>query len=153
MYHYLKWAAVSLFFRRNIRYIVLIVICVAVIYFANSIYQDLVDYEIAMGTKHNILYLLIGKWVAILLSFGGLFYGVSKLGFSKDKKKNKNKKKSSKRIKPILKSKKINFSIPKNPLKREDNSSSIDERLEKFKGNRKLRSRADFILEKKSRLK
>jgi len=40
MYHYLKWAALSLFFRRNLRYLLLMLVSMIGIYAADGIYHD-----------------------------------------------------------------------------------------------------------------
>ena len=67
MYHYLKWAALSLFLKRNIRYLIFIIISLIGIYGADAIYADLVDYFIVTDRKESLLYLLIGKWVTIAI--------------------------------------------------------------------------------------
>ena len=133
MYHYLKWAALSLFFRRNLRYIILIVVALVLIYFSDAVYRDLADYQRAVGHPENILYLLAGKWIVILFGVGLLLFGISRLGFGGARNKGKKKEKAA-----------------PSPEKVE----AIDRRLERFKGAEKLRSRSEIILEnrkKKSR--
>ena len=130
MYHYLKWAALSLFFRRNPRYIVLIIAALILIYFSDTVYRDLVDYQRAVGHPEKILYLLAGKWIAILFAVGLLLFGISRLGFGGGRKK------GSKKDQASPSSEKID---------------AIDRRLERFKGSEKLRSRSEVILEKRKK--
>ena len=129
MYHYLKWAALSLFFRRNLRYIILILVAVVFIFLADAVYQDLADYQRAVGHPENILYLLIGKWIVILLSAGLLLFAVSRLGFGGSRNK------STKREK----------NLPPETI------DAIDQRLDRFKGSQKLRNRSEILLEKRKK--
>ncbi len=128
MYHYLKWAALSLFFRRNLRYIILILVAVAFIFLSDTVYQDLADYQRAVGHPENILYLLIGKWIVILLSVGLLLFAISRLGFGGSRNKSTKEKVSS-----------------------PETIDAIDRRLERFKGPQKLRSRSEILLEKRKK--
>ncbi len=129
MYHYLKWAALSLFFRRNFRYVILILVAAAFIFLSDAVYQDLADYQRAVGHPENILYLLIGKWIVIVLSAGLLLFAISRLGFGGSRKKSKKQEK-------VLPS---------------ENIDAIDRRLERFKGPQKLRSRSEILLEKRKK--
>ena len=129
MYHYLKWAALSLFFRRNLRSIILILVSAAFIFLADAVYQDLADYQRAVGHPENILYLLIGKWIVILLSAGLLLFAISRLGFGGSRQKSKKQEK-------VLPS---------------ENIDAIDRRLERFKGAQKLRSRSEILLERRKK--
>ena len=129
MYHYLKWAALSLFFRRNLRYIILILVAVAFIFLADAVYQDLADYQRAVGHPENILYLLIGKWIVILLSAGLLLFAISRLGFGGSR----------------------NRSAKQEKDPPPETIDAIDRRLERFKGAQKLRSRSEILLEKRKK--
>ncbi len=134
MYHYLKWAALSLFFKRNIRYLILIVISLIGIYGADAVYTDLVDYFVVTDRKDSLLYLLIGKWVTIAIMVLLLIVSIMRLGFSK--KEGKRYEKSGEK-KPVV-------SQP---------SDNIMKRLEKFRGDKKLRNRAEMALEKRGSIK
>jgi len=129
MYHYLKWAALSLFFRRNLRYIILILVAVVLIFLSDAVYRDLADYQRAVGHPENILYLLMGKWTVILLSVGLLLFAISRLGFGSSRKKSTNQEK-----------------VPP-----PETIDAIDRRLERFKGSQKLRSRSEILLEKRKK--
>ncbi len=130
MYHYLKWAALSLFFRSNLRYIILIVVALVLIYFSDAVYRDLADYQRAVGHPEHILYLLAGKWFVILLGVVLLLFGISRLGFGGARKKGNKKEKAAPPPEKI---------------------EAIDRRLERFKGAEKLRSRSEIILDKRKK--
>jgi len=134
MYHYLKWAALSLFLKRNIRYLIFIIISLIGIYGADAIYADLVDYFIVTDRKESLLYLLIGKWVTIAIMVLLLIVSIMRLGFSK--KEEKRHKKSGEK-KPV-------------GLRTSD---KIMKRLEKFRGDKKLRNRAEIALQKRGSIK
>jgi len=137
MYHYLKWAALSLFFRRNLRWILLIFVALILIFFSDAIYRDLADYQRAVGHPENILYLLIGKWVLILLASGSLFFAISRLGWGRVREDMEKEKRKQKPPPPP----------PPSPVKIE----AIDKRLKSFKGSRKLRNRSEILLEKRKK--
>ncbi|WP_456431883.1 hypothetical protein [Nitratifractor sp.] len=131
MYHYLKWAAVGLFLRRNLRVLGIILLAAAMILLSDWIYRDLVDYNLAVGYKDRLWILLLGKWVWIVCWAGVLVWGVF-------------------RIVPSGRGKRL--SETKRPkgseqLRRVD---TIDRRLEKFRHG-KVRRRSEILLEKKGK--
>jgi len=135
MYHYLKWAALSLFFRRNLRVLLLIAFSFLGILFLNNVYQDIVAYAQASGHKDALLYLLIGKWGILLFLFVLMLYGLSRLGFGKEKgKEGATRAQSSKKSASTL------------PDAKED--ARIMQRLEKFREPRRLRRKSDLLMEK-----
>jgi len=133
MYHYLKWAALSLFFRRNLRWILLMLVAVGVLFLSDILYRDLVDYERAVGHPEKILYLLIGKWVVILCAAGVLLFAISRLGIGRGSDV-KTKKKREKKVPP-----------PPETIE------AIDRRLERFRGSQRLRNRSEILLEKRKK--
>jgi len=135
MYHYLKWAALSLFFRRNLRALLLIVFSFLGILFLNNVYQDLAAYAQASGHKDVLLYLLIGKWGILLFLFALMFYGISRLGFGKEKGKE-----GTARVRSGQKS--------ANSLPDPKEDARIMQRLEKFREPKRLRRKSDLLMEK-----
>ncbi|WP_456457630.1 hypothetical protein [Nitratifractor sp.] len=134
MYHYLKWAALSLFFRRNLRYLLLILFSVIGIYAIDGIYHDLVDYAIATGRKGSILYFLAGKWVLVTLLSILFVYSVMHLGFGKESVAAK---KEKKKRRDKVDDKKANAQ-----------EELVMQRLEKFKSKGRLKRRSDLVLER-----
>jgi hypothetical protein len=133
MYHYLKWAALSLFFKRNLRYLLFILLALIGIYGADAIYSDLVEYFTLTGRKESLLYLLLGKWLVVAGLIGLLLYSVMRLGFSKGESgKSENKKKS---VKP---------SAPSMPAEEDP----VMKRLEKFREKPRLKRRSDLVMER-----
>ncbi len=132
MYHYLKWAALSYFFKRNFHYIFLILIALFGIYASDSIYQDLKDYAIATKQKDFIVYYLIAKWVIRVVFIILLIYSIMNLGVKKGSES------KVKRKTPQTLGDKFNSGI----------DDDISRRLEKFRGSKPLRRRADIIVEK-----
>jgi hypothetical protein len=135
MYHYLKWAALSLFFKRNLRYLLFILLALIGIYGANAVYTDLVEYFTITERKESILYLLLGKWLVVTGLIGLLLYSIMRLGFSKgesEKKKNN--------VKP---------SAPSIP----GEEDPVMKRLEKFKEKPRLKRRSEVIMERLEREK
>jgi flagellar biosynthesis/type III secretory pathway M-ring protein FliF/YscJ len=133
MYHYLKWAALSYFFKRNLRYILLIAIALIGIYGSDAIYQDLKDYALSTDQKNLVLYFLVGKWVIVFALALLLVYGIMKLGLARD---SKSEKKGRKRFKDV------------NKKRIDEQEDAISKRLEKFRGTKRLRRRSDILLER-----
>ncbi len=134
MYHYLKWAALSLFFRRNLRYLLLMLVSMIGIYAADGIYHDLVDYAIATGRKGLILYFLAGKWVLVILLSILFVYSVMHLGFGKESVvAKKEKKKRGEKV---------------DDKKAKAQKELVMQRLEKFKSKGRLKRRSDLVLER-----
>jgi len=128
MYHYLKWAAASLFFKRNFRYLLLIVFGFVGIYVADAVYEDMAQYSVMTKHTEDISRYLLLKWIAVL-SFGALIvWSIFRLGFSQKKRDKKGEEKK------------------KNPVAEND---PYMKRLEKFKTPKKLRSRSDLTIERK----
>ena len=124
MYHYLKWAALSLFFRRNLRSLVFILISMIGIVGVDAIYSDLMEYFIVTDHKEGILYLLAGKWTIVIVFIILLLISVMRLGFS---------------------------SWPSLPKRMKDKNSEKDpimERLEKFRKKEQLKHRSDLVIER-----
>ena len=137
MYHYLKWAAFSLFLKRNLRYLLFILVSVLGIYGAGAIYQDLVDYAVATEQKGMILYLLLGKWLIVIALSILLVYSVMRLGFGREGSVKSEKKK---RVKDS----------DKGDGSREEKCEEdpILQRLEKFKTKGKLKRRSEVVMER-----
>ena len=131
MYHYLKWAALGLFFRRNVRYLALIAGAVAGIVLADAIYTDLADLAVKTDRTDRIVWYLAGKWIAVLLCGGLILYAIGRLGFSSDEGKKRETK-----------------SKPASPPEPED---PVMKRLEKFKHPDRLRHRSDLIIARRKR--
>ena len=129
MYHYLKWAALSLFFKRNFRYLLLIVAGFVGIYVADAVYRDMAEYSVMTEQTENISRYLFLKWIAVLFFAGMIVWSIFRLGFS-----------SSKGDKKAKKEKKRREPEPDDPYMK---------RLEKFKTPKKLRSRTDLMIEKR----
>jgi hypothetical protein len=135
MYHYLKWAALSLFFKRNLRYIVMIITGIVGIYLADAIYQDMAQYAVMTKKSDAIAGYLWTKWIAVILFTAMIVWAVMRLGFAQKKEKNAKRKKEKKRGREKK--------IPKeDPYMR---------RLKKFEKVDKIRSKSDIILEKRKR--
>jgi len=130
MYHYLKWAALSLFFKRNLRYLILILVSIIGIYGSDAVYRDLVDFFIATERKENILLLLIVKWTVVIVLTILLVISIMKLGFSKEEKLSWRKPKGGSEI----------------SVGKEDDP--LTERLEKFRGKKRLKRESDLLLER-----
>ena len=133
MYHYLKWAALSYFFKRNLRYILLILIALIGIYGSDSVYQDLKDYALATGQKEAIFYFLIAKWVVRIALIFLFVYSLMKLGVGKEKE-----------LKTSKKARRVDSKTVADDVQ----SDEISKRLEKFRGTKPLRRRSDLIMEK-----
>jgi len=140
MYHYLKWAAISLFFKRNLRSLILMALALLGIFVLNAVYGDLVDYLVATRRQEQILTLLLVKWLLILILAGVLVYGALGLGISRAKEQEKPKKRPKKSLPNPLK--------PISETTKEANEERIRKRLEKFKDPRKLRRKSDQIIER-----
>ena len=124
MYHYLKWAALSLFFRRNLRNLVFILISMIGIVGVDAIYSDLMEYFIVTDHKEAILYLLAGKWTIVIVFIILLLISVMRLGFSS---------------RP---------SLPKRMKDKNSEKDPIMERLEKFRKKEQLKHRSDLVIER-----
>lgn len=133
MYHYLKWAALGLFFRRNMRYLVFIAAGFVGIYIADAIYEDMADFAVKTGETGAIGSYLLIKWLVVLVCGGLILFSVMRLGFGSDAKRvTKEKKRGGEKQE-----------IPGN--------DPIMKRLEKFRRADRLRHRSDLIIEKKRR--
>jgi len=141
MYHYLKWATVGLFFRRNVRYLTLIAVGVVGIFLADAVYRDMADLAYKTGEPGKVgLYLTI-KWAVVILCSATILFSIMRLGFSRSKKGSKEKKRGRK-------------SAKEKGVKKEEAIAADDpymKRLEKFKGTRPLRRRSDLVLQKKKK--
>jgi len=161
MYHYLKWAALSLFIKRKLKFIAIILFSLIGLYMINGIYSDLVDYAIAIDKKRLILFFLIGKWSLVIIFLTSLIYGVFKLVSSKDKKgkskkQDKEAKQESINIKEEIKAKKESIKeVIKKSIGAKDERPKeeiLKERLSKFEYNGKpLRRRSDILIEELKR--
>ena len=138
MYHYLKWAALSLFFKRNLRSLLFILLSLIGIYGADAVYSDLVEYFTLTGREENLLYLLLGKWLVVAGLIGLLLYSVMRLGFSKEGGGKSEEKKKS--VKPIA---------PSKP----GEEDPVMKRLEKFREKPRLRRRSDLVMERMNKEK
>ncbi|BBG66763.1 hypothetical protein NNO_2060 [Hydrogenimonas sp.] len=123
MYHYLKWAALSLFFKRNMRYLLLILVSIAGIYISDALYEDMVRLSVISGETGKIGGYLLMKWAAVLFFAALIVWSIMRLGLGA--KRSTDKKESEKTVQddPYLK------------------------RLEKFKTKKRLRSESDMVLE------
>jgi len=138
MYHYLKWAALSLFFKRNLRYLLLILLSLVGIYGADAVYTDLVEYFTITDRKESILYLLLGKWLVVTGLIGVLLYSIMRLGFSGGESGKSEKKKNN--VKPSA-------------LSKPAAEDPVMKRLEKFKEKPRLKRRSEVIMERLAREK
>ena len=140
MYHYLKWAALSYFFKRNLRYLVLIAAGVVGIYIADAVYEDLADFATRTGATQKIAFYLTLKWIAVV-AFGALIlFSIVRLGFASPKEKRGfwgEKRKSSK---------------PQMPKIDEKTPDPVMQRLEKFRNPKPLRRKADVVIGKKKKV-
>jgi len=141
MYHYLKWAAFSLFLKRNLRYLFFILIALVGIYGIDAVYQDLVDYAVATDQKGVILYLLLGKWVIVIGLSILLVYSIMKLGFSKEDNTGKPEKKKQK------------GKVENQKETKEAETDPVMQRLEKFRTKGRLKRRSDLVLERLEKAK
>ncbi|WP_353662830.1 hypothetical protein [Hydrogenimonas sp. SS33] len=141
MYHYLKWATVGLFFRRNVRYLTLIAVGIIGIFLADAVYRDMADLAYKTGDTQKIGLYLAVKWVVVVLCSLTVLFSIMRLGFSRSKKGPKEKKRSKKGRSEAKTAKKE--AVPAD--------DPYMKRLEKFKGTRPLRKRADVVLEKKKK--
>ncbi|WP_456383207.1 hypothetical protein [Hydrogenimonas sp.] len=130
MYHYLKWAALSLFFKRNMRYLVLIAVGLTGIYIADAVYGDMADFAVKSGHTERIATYLAFKWSAVALFAVLILFSVTRLGFGSGSPKTSKRKKEEEKI-----------SQPQ--------EDPILRRLEKFKTPEKLRHRSDLVIERK----
>ena len=136
MYHYLKWAAFSLFLKRNLRYLLFILVSILGIYGADAIYRDLVDYAVATGQKGVILYLLLGKWSIVIALSILLVYSIMRLGFGKEGPINSEKKRGK------------DSSKGNGSRKEEREEDPILQRLEKFKTKGRLKRHSEGVMER-----
>jgi len=123
VYHYLKWAALSLFFRRNLRYLLLIVISIAGIYISDALYEDMARFSALSGESANIGRYLLMKWAAVLFFTAVIVWSIMRLGLRVSKSTEK-----------------------KDNIKTAQNDPYL-KRLEKFKTKRSLRSESDIVIE------
>jgi hypothetical protein len=132
MYHYLKWAALSLFFRRNLRYLLLLFLSVIGIFAIDAIHGDLKEFFVETGHREYLLSLLLFKWIGVLVLVGLLLFSLSRLGFSDPVRSKREEKKKG------------------NDGKGEE-GDPLMRRLEKFRGSRPLRRRSDLLVDRKKR--
>jgi hypothetical protein len=131
MYHYLKWAALSLFFKRNLRYLILILVSIIGIYGVDAVYRDLVDYFVATGRKESILTLLTVKWTVVIGLTILLLISIMKLGFSKEEKR-------------FWRSRVKRDGEPEEKA----DPDPIMERLEKFREKKRLKRKSDLLIDR-----
>ncbi|WP_456451075.1 hypothetical protein [Hydrogenimonas sp.] len=129
MYHYLKWAALGLFFRRNLRYLVLMGVGFVGIFVADAVYEDMADFAAKAGRTESIATYLMLKWAAVAFFAGLILFAATRLGFASEPRKGGAKEKKA----------------PPEP------NDPIMKRLEKFKTPKRLRHRADLVIEKRKR--
>ena len=140
MYHYLKWAALSYFFKRNLRYLVLIAVGVVGIYIADAVYEDLADFATRTGTTQKIALYLTIKWIAVV-AFGALIlFSIFRLGFAAPKEKRGFFTGKAKKTKP------------QKPKNEEETPDPVMQRLEKFRNSKPLRRKADMVIGKKKKI-
>ena len=123
MYHYLKWAALSLFFKRNMRYLLLILISIAGIYISDALYEDMARYSAMSGETGKIGGYLLMKWAAVLFFAALIVWSIMRLGLGAKRSTDRKESKKIAQDDPYLK------------------------RLEKFKTKKRLRSESDMVLE------
>ncbi|WP_201353433.1 hypothetical protein [Hydrogenimonas urashimensis] len=129
MYHYLKWAALSLFLKRNLRYLLFILIGIVGIYVADAVYQDMAAYSVMTKHTGDISHYLLMKWTAVLFFSLLIVWSIFKLGVRERKKKEKKQMKKG----------------------GEFENDPYMKRLEKFKTPRRLRSKTDVLIERKKK--
>ncbi|WP_456403993.1 hypothetical protein [Hydrogenimonas sp.] len=133
MYHYLKWAALSLFLKRNLRYLLLIAVGIVGIYVADALYQDMARYAALAGKSGDIAGYLLMKWAAVLLFTALILYSILRLGISKERRVKERMKRDSRSAEAVG---------PEDPYLK---------RMERFKTEEALRSRSQIVLEKRKR--
>jgi len=138
MYHYLKWAALSLFFKRNLRSLLFILLSLIGIYGADAVYTDLVEYFTITDRKESILYLLMGKWLVVAGLIGLLLYSIMRLGFFGGKGEKSEKKKNN---------------VKSSALSKPAEEDPVMKRLEKFRDKSRLKRRSERIMERLEREK
>ena len=138
MYHYLKWATIGLFLRRNLRFLVLIVVGVIGIYLADAVYHDLADLAYKTGQPEKISAYLAVKWLVVVGCGAMILFSVTRLGFSGESKRKRSPQPDKKER-----------SVSKKEAIAEDDPYM--KRLEKFRGSQPLRKRSDLVLQKKRR--
>ena len=154
MYHYLKWAALSYFLKRNLRYLALIGISLLGIYVADSVYKDLADYATRTDATDKIAYYLAAKWVAVLLLGGLILFSIFRLGLGGAKEEKKGWKLFAKESKSARPEKKKAKEKPARPKSEADpDPDPVMERLEKFRHAKPLRRKADVVIGKKRKTK
>jgi hypothetical protein len=131
VYHYLKWAALSLFFKRNLRYLVLIAVGFVGIYVADAVYEDMADFAAKAGATEKIGTYLLLKWLVVVAFAALILFSVMRLGFGGTKARGKKRK------------------CERNGPKEIPENDPVMKRLEKFRKPEKLRHRSEIILERK----
>lgn len=129
MYHYLKWAAFSLFVKRNVRYLVFILVSLIGIYTSDAVYRDVMEYFVATGQKGSLLPLLFVKWAFVAGLTGLLLFSITRLGFGRE----------GKRIAEEKKRSTSSSSAVQDP---------IMDRLEKFRDKKRLKRKSDLLMER-----
>jgi len=118
-------------FYKNQKKFINIVIGLFIIILSFAIYPDLKEYFNETNKKEYLIWLLTAKWLIIISAFIFIFYNIKKLSFKKDEKTDKSE---------------------KNQKEKKIEKTPEDKHLEKFR-NRKLKTKADLIIEKKKREK
>lgn len=131
MYHYLKWAALSLFFKRNLRYLALIALSIIAIYILDALYEDIADLLAKSGRSEEIAKYLFMKWGAASLFASLIVWSIMRLGLSGSAKKSPTEKKEKEKEK-----------VESDPYLK---------RLEKFKNSKQLRSKSEILIESRKK--
>ncbi|WP_456393288.1 hypothetical protein [Nitratifractor sp.] len=139
MYHYLKWAALSLFFKRNLRYLMIIAVSLIGLYGIDALYRDFVDYFVQTGQRGYLLPLLLIKWGVVVGLIVLLLYSIMRLGFGRETEKRS--------FKPKF------FGKERSGDKGEEADVAQEDammaRLEKFRYKGRLRRKSDLLMERK----
>ncbi len=137
-YHYLKWATITIFIKRNVKNLSFILAGILLHLLSGIIYQDFMSYFEASKDHTSPKYLLTAKMISLVISIFLIYKGVK--GFIGGK-KDKNFQEDNKKILP---NKKKEDQIPLKELEK------IENRLKKFEIKDELSSLADQIIKKKS---
>jgi len=139
MYHYLKWAALSLFFKRNLRHLMVIAVSLIGLYGIDALYRDFVDYFVHTEQRGYLLPLLLIKWAVVAGLIVLLLYSIMRLGFGREIEKRS--------FKPRFFGKeRLEEKGEKADVAQED---AMMVRLEKFRHKGRLRRKSDLLMERK----
>lgn len=139
MFHYLKWAAILLFIKRNLLSLVLILAALVMIKVTDAVYNDIVGLLVKTGHEERLIAYLIGKWAAVISLMGVILFSIYRLVFvqSREKKKVKKAQEKERQAKARI---------------LEQIEAGAD-RFEKFKEPDRLASRAQAIIQHHQRKK